>query len=151
MRYLEQELQYMNENLVQENFNRYKSWSLLHHISCLYLFVLMAWSWSKSVSPPHHCFYFLLYPVSWLLCGTTQWRSSTRWLLNIRNRKGSWCSVRDCSTHCRLVLSHVGNVTEQAETLAAQLKGWQCFPLWKSCKRLALCISVPRAVLPRWG
>lgn len=25
MRYLEQELQYMNENLVQENFNRYKT------------------------------------------------------------------------------------------------------------------------------
>lgn len=35
MRYLEQELQYMNENLVKENFNRYKACDWLNCVSPL--------------------------------------------------------------------------------------------------------------------
>lgn len=43
--------------------------------------------------------------VSWLLYGTTPWRSSTRWLISINSKKGLWCSARDWSILCRLVLS----------------------------------------------
>lgn len=71
-------------------------------------FSLCITSWSL-------CYFFLSRPVSWLLCGITRWRSSTRWLLSIHSKKGSWCSARDCCIHCRLVLSPVVVLFNRAE------------------------------------
>lgn len=80
MRYLERELHYMNENLVQENFNRYKTRfepSTRH--SCLYLVAVVDLSWFNLVCQCGLCRCFS--PVSSLL--TPLWNNSVKILYQV--------------------------------------------------------------------
>ena len=91
------------------------------------------WSifWRLQVKMRLCYFLSLLHPVFWLLCGITRWKSSTRWHLSIRSRRGSWCSAKDCCIRCRLVPKPYCSLDFCGRTLSTKMSSqWLLIDFW---------------------